>query len=189
MAIVKEERHANWRGIEILVKAAQNLNAMCYSCPMPVSYLPTHFQQHPFGLDIPKGDLFWESSRDVNFLGWPGYTDESTDLLAAHVIHLLSSSPPDHLQYLRRILVECDPRNKKNHDVYYEVGFRSRICMCGGCTDCSGGGGEGKRRMDALFSLVSQLFGVEVESITIPFERGEPMSQFLREKINAYRSS
>ena len=145
----------------------------------------TKLEQHPFGLAIPD-DL---ARKDIRFLGFPGYTDESVEAMISHIRWFVAGGTwrTAEPQYLRVINAEASFSDPLRHMVYYEIGSPYGVLMCGGCTDHSGAGGVGKFQLDSVFALLSLLFEIEIDSVVINFEDAQRMEQELRDAYEEYR--
>ncbi len=172
-------------GIDFLVSSSKEIDRILYSDKGRRDYeLPLPLDRHPFGLPIPNPLPL----REIRFMGYPGATEVSVRTFAAYVADHLTSRPLE-IQYLREIFVEFDPNQPKNHDVFFEAMIMSDLMMCGGCTDCSGGGGYGRQQLEGLFAVISTLFSVPVQKVTVPYARGEEGRRFLDREFKEFEIS
>lgn len=141
---------------------------------------PVPLPEHPFGLEV-------DEETTLCLVGFPGYTARSVENMLANVGYQVMHSSAGSLRRLRVMLVEIREDETDNHDVYYEVQIGNETYLCGGCTDCSGEGGMGKMRMDGVFELLSTAFGVPIETVTIPYRRGQRGEDRLIAAANQYR--
>lgn len=178
-------------GLSFLVRQSGQINRLLHGSGKIGSHeIPTILKDHPFGLSIPGQPEGWSVSRTlwrgIQFMGYPGYTEVSVNTMATYIAYRLTLAPIEvKIPYLRVILTECDPK-LKHHRVYYEIMIAKDILMCGGCTDHSGGGGYGKQLMDALFAVLSRLFEMEVQTVTIPFAKAQKMERLIRNAVDDF---
>lgn len=180
MAMEPEPRFV---GFAFLLRQAMKVGKILYSGLAGKYEVPTPLPVHPFSLPIPP-EVAGERQR-IEFIGHPGYTQVSTETLCAYLADWMQDASPDHLRYLRVILAEAHADYPERHRVYYEVGWHERVLICGGCTDYSGMGGVGKLRMDALFTFLSQFYGVEIETVTIPYREAEAVYEYLSKMVDS----
>ena len=123
------------------------------------------FAEHPFGLQVPQGVT-------IRFHGYPGYTDESVNGFLSYIASRLAGHGGEFVSYLRVIKVAINPKELKQHMVFFEVGLPHEVLMCGGCSDCSGTGGAGKEDLDAVFAFLSNITGVKPAEVEVKAEQG-----------------
>ena len=147
----------------------------------------TPLDDHPFGL--PHMTIAEPGTGVVQktcYIGDQGITDVEMGLKAVVSIITLFGGATNNLR-LRVIFAEADEADPSHHNVYYELATDLQTIIIGGCTDCGGTGNRGKREMDALFSILKDVYQTDVKEITIPYQEALPVWYGLDEKINAYR--
>ncbi|MBU2109595.1 hypothetical protein KKB71_01380 [Patescibacteria group bacterium] len=151
----------------------------------------THLGTHPFGLNMKSPKDGWRTKElEIRYLGHPGITDISVNSMIAHIRWFIAGMAIAYARptYLRIILAEANKNDSSKHDVYFEVGKDSSIFICGGCTDFSGEGGQGKTDLEAVFTLLSTVYDVEIERVVIPYSQAKKMQQRLRDAVDKQRS-
>lgn len=141
----------------------------------------TYLESHPFNLPIPDAEeRKLKPPRKMVFIGHPGYTDSVSALIAylAEALSILYK-----VSYLRVIYAENE-QGQAGHQVYFEVGTAQNIFLVSGCTDYSGGGKEGSRRMQRVFTALAQLFEVEAMEERIARPESHQIGESLREKVD-----
>ncbi len=134
---------------------------------------PFFLPHHPFGL-TPAGWTAESPVDRIGYIGTIGVTAPCVDNMKRGIADLLEQGR-HYVIGLRVILAKFAGANPGEHDVYYEVVMSTRLepldisiaLVTGGCTDCSGGGLDGKYRMDALFALLSAVFEVPIEMVEV----------------------
>ncbi len=120
---------------------------------------------HPFGLDLS------DSRFGDNCAFLTHSTAQSVDAMIAHLRWALTADPSKEcLKRLRIFNVQHNPDRRREHYCYFEAWAASSVYLCGDCTDFSGGGGDGNRRMRAVFSLLGSLYDVKVEEFEVMHE-------------------
>ncbi len=115
--------------------------------------------RHPF-------DPSWEGP--VALAGSPGVTASIARFTRSLALMIVRRNLD--ILGLRRYLIDTDFGPDK-HRVFYEVRAGTlkhgpaEVLLVGGCTDYSGEGGRGKRTMDALFLVLSDIFDVPIEEV------------------------
>ena len=168
-SIEEERRH----GLAVLVRNAVGLTGdhTIHSPPRPTLQQTTVLEKHPFELEIQRPpELGWLGV--IEFVGVVGATDISVKHMCFWIADKLfiRGSLTNKVNYLRVILAERDPARHDHHDVYFEIGTAQAVLMCGGCTDFSGQGSHGKIDLGAVFSFLSNFYGVAVETVEVPYD-------------------
>src|SRR3989338_7223930 len=125
---------------------------------------------HPFGLGILKPPTNrWLGI--IEFVGIVGATGASVANMCFWIADKLfrGGSLSNKINYLRVILAQCDPKQPDHHDVYFEIGTAQAVLMCGGGSDFSGPGRLGNIDLGAVFSFLSEFYGVAVETVEVPY--------------------
>lgn len=173
-------------GLAVLIESAKRIDKILYSeIERTGPYALLELPEHPFGLSL---QLRESPSRwsGVAFFGYPSYSD-SVNTFAAYVADRFTHAPADcSIRLMRRIMAESDPTDRQQHSVYFEIMISGDVYMVGGCSDCSGAGGTAKKKMDGLFAVFSALSGVEVKTVTIPFEKAEAVERTIEQAYGAY---
>lgn len=119
---------------------------------------------HPFNLDVPISSPLFNSSAGINAFFLVADPREDTESLEAMMtaIRALIDNETVPFGYLRRI--HCGP--PASADAYFEVATSSGIFMCGGAQVMGRDGFGTYDDLDALFQLISMLYGVPYEVIT-----------------------
>lgn len=135
--------------------------------------------KHPFGLEVIEHNNF---SDKIYFLGKPGQTDVSISAMLAHIRWSVAGTTAEDARplKLRVIFTEKSDDSSVGHNVYFEFRSRLGIFICGGCTDYSGEGGGGKRKLDGVFALFSLLYDIKIEEITILHPESGEMEKQIR---------
>lgn len=107
----------------------------------------------------------------VEFVGTIGITSQSVEPMCQHICYRLFSlgALANRIHYLRTVFAETDPSRPDNHNVYFEIGTATAVLICGGCTDFSGQGKAGKHELDAVFVLLSHLYGVPIKIVNVSY--------------------
>ena len=150
--------------------------------------------EHPFGLDtkMPDPKDGYQPCADTFLVASPAGTEESVQamLLMLHE-HLRHYHPENRRSFRLRVIraqIAEDWHNagKYVHNVYFELITGAGTLLCGGCTDCSGEGGRGRERLEAVFNFVAALFDVPVEEAVIPLARAGPAEKKLNAAYSAF---
>jgi hypothetical protein len=160
---------------EIIEAAKKRIPGIVYSGRRGSLEVVTELPEHPFGLPLPnrRDQLRLGRWREVAFLGHPGVTDPSVNTFLAYTLeHLTRSLADSVIRQMRTILVANEPLGR-GHEVFFEISIGDDTYMCGGCTDNSGAGGEGKDRIESVFAVLSALSGVPVEAVTLSAAEGK----------------
>jgi len=155
-------------------------------------YRAVPLEKHPFGLtrleeSFSRNDYWREHIRQLHFIGQPHATDiesmrrEAIKLLTGPVVEL-----DQPCLRLRVIFVEADEINKDQHLVFYEMANPASTIMCGGCTDFSGTGGNGKEQMDAFFALLADIYSAQIEIVTVPYSKTTSTIRLIEDAIAEY---
>jgi hypothetical protein len=147
---------------------------------------PVEMEAHPFNLPFPETRF----GRRIRLVGILGATDPSTLSLAFFIgDELCHFAYGNHPTYLRVIKGKSSEKAGSHHDVYFEIGLYDNFSViCGGCTDVEGShGGHGKETMDAVFALLSKLSGIEIQTVTLPFEKYNPLRLRLIDHVTEHR--
>jgi hypothetical protein len=133
---------------------------------------------HPFGLDTSLLREGGGNSR-VILVADPGGSEESVQALLLMLNHVLMGPDLSTLSERLRLRVVRVAHAAVGHDLYFEAVTFTGTFMCGGCTDYSGAGGSAGRKIASVFELVTFLYGIPVEDVTIPAERVTNISKSL----------
>lgn len=130
----------------------------------------TRLDRHPFGLPLPKKKRGPFDPAEVAFLGCQGHTDESVQSMLAYIRYFIAKQAPMYTtpRYMRIIYAPMETGS--GHYVYFEMSGWSGTFMCGGCTDCSGAGNNGRRMLESVFRLFSLIYGVDVDEVVVSRE-------------------
>lgn len=126
---------------------------------LPVFILP----HHPFNLESLTG------RPAVRFLGKDGVTGISVIAMREWL-----KTNRKFVKGLRIIYVEDDD-NPQQHLIFFEAVGLSETVMCGGCTDCSGEGGDGNMRLTFMFMCIAKERNLRIQKRTV--------SEYVYEKI------
>ncbi len=111
--------------------------------------------RHPFGLPY-MGE---EEPYRYRLLAHTGITEKSVEAMRAVTTHLIQGITADTKPYLRIIKVhtgQSAERRQAMYRLFFEIEMYQTVHIVGGCNDFSGEGGEGGRRLSALFALVAE---------------------------------
>lgn len=143
------------RVITKLMKAAMDFGNRINPTNQPLS-----LAEHPFRLKMPE----------EYFTSMPGqlilhYMDMTCFLgrIAKEI------SQEWRLLHLRVIKAKFAPEEDDRHYVYYEVIFNGHALLYEGATDCSGAGGMMNNELQGLFQILSTIYGVGVETVTVSY--------------------
>lgn len=143
---------------------------------------PLHLAIHPFDLVIPVEPKPAGKNR-IEFVGCPGHLQWGIDKMAQLIAQALFFTPTKRkVTYLRLIAGEAF-REGGRHLIYYEIGTPAKILIYGWCTDFTEGRQDAKLKMDGLFFLLAQLFNLEIEEVTIPFEQTTKIQRAIEEQL------
>lgn len=152
----------------------------------------TYLGTHPFELNIkPPKDGWRTKELEIIYLGHPGITDISVNSLIAHIRWFIAGMTIAYARptSLRIILAEANKNDSSQHRVYFEVGQSSRVFICGGCTDFSSEGGQGKTDLETVFTLLSVVYDVEIERVVLPYSKAKEAQRRLRDRVDEQRRS
>jgi hypothetical protein len=114
---------------------------------------------HPFGLELPS-DEQRAMRRRVVLVADPGTTDSSVDNMSAMLqMAVERSSARDSVSRL----IEYKIGDNGCHKILFEAWTSYGVFICGGCTDCSGAGGQGTFAMRSVFLHLSLVYGLHLE--------------------------
>ncbi len=182
---MSEEYITHLRGLTALIAGGQDYYHWFNDLDKGKSWgTPVPLPKHPFDLAMPA----LQQGRppvELEFCGNPGGTDSSVSDLIRQLSGYISQGGSTTPQ-LRVISVQCDPANLSHHAIYFEAGFGSNRWMCGGCTDFSGTGGNGRRKLESVFRLLALVYGVEIERVEIPYHQGKGVAQQIDRLVYEY---
>jgi len=124
--------------------------------------------QHPFGLEVGIGP------REVKLVANPLHTEPSVQGMLLCIQQTLRDYSPTNVSKFRLRIIRAETvkdfrdQNKYVHQVYFELTRRFESFICGGCNDCTGAGGYGRRRLESVFELVGLIHDIAVENIVVP---------------------
>lgn len=131
-----------------------------------------HVEEHPFKLDLPVyTDEDFPLSKKIMFFSGIG-SDGVVKAMSACINFGIVSGQQSYCypRKLRVIYAQCSLVRPNDHMVYFEIWTISGVFFCGDCTDCSGGGGRATSDMLGIFTLLSTIYSVPIETIEIPYE-------------------
>lgn len=149
---------------------------------------------HPFALPMPTGKVGHyqvDYPPGIEFYGWPGYTDPCVDNFTRHCAEHFAGNAiySSEVIYLRITAVETMPEYGTKL-VFFEAGFLRTVVMCGGCSiNGDGAGNTGRENLEAVFALLSELYGVPIQRAEIDVSRGDALTQFLQDTLEDYWKS
>lgn len=154
-------------------------------------------QEHPFGLDtrlVAPGDG-WQGSKDTLVIADPGYTDESVHAMLLMLRHHLRSYRPREYPRFRlriiraRIAKDQHRPGKYVHNIFFELITGVGTFLCGACSDCSGEGGYGRKRLEAVFNFVAAIYEISVEEAVVPLAKAVPFQDKLHRAYGEFQAA
>lgn len=135
-------------------------------------------EAHPFGLETRLPPFRPDNDDRCIVVNAPGWTDGSVHsmLLMLHGELRFYISPthtsPFRLRIIRAQIAKDWHRSERHvHKVYFELITCYDTFICGGCSDCSGAGNDGRERLESVFNFVAAICDIKVEEVVIPMSK------------------
>lgn len=149
------------RGLSLLMKPGNVNLAHIDHC----SKFTNRWFSHPFGLDLPeRGAGMW--SIKINFVGT--YATETTvDVFLAHVRFWAGYADGCKATKLRVISAPFASGQKGQNYVFFELWATSVVIVSGETTDFSGGGKLARQKLEDVFAVLANSYGLEIERVQL----------------------
>lgn len=141
-------------------------------------------EQHPFGFETGLSGVLM---NEIYLVDYPGHTDESVNGMTLMLQHTLANRDLNSQFRLRitRVQQNRNP-NQPEHDLYFEFITRLGTFLCGGCNDYSGHGGQGGKKLEAIFNFIASVYGQDVEEVVIRDKHAETIADQLDDAYNQH---
>jgi hypothetical protein len=128
--------------------------------------------EHPFGLKVPDSEIGLRRQIKFAGLGNKCSVDMTVQVFLANVHFWVGSYDGGEVTALRVINMPFQmPFQQKErggqHYVFFEVQTDSINIISGETTDFSGAGNAGRQALESVFAVLSKVYGVEIERVTV----------------------
>ena len=153
-------------------KAAMNLTNSI-EVDMSGPFCPLLLERHPFNLELPTG--FVNSALP----GYPIWCYRNVPDFHGRIAQMAIQQT--NLRLLRIIKVKAFPEEDDRHRVYHEAVFGGNVLIHTEATDFSGAGGGMRHNLEGLFEILSTVYGVDIETVTISYQDGQTAEEYMTE--------